>query len=70
MVDTCDRSSNFKATCVNPNCDIVTHTDVSSDNRYKIFKIPGFAGLCSEIAPNKLCIGLFCLADEESCYNQ
>ncbi len=62
MVATCDRPSNFMATCVNPNCDIIIHTHFSSENTHKMFKIPEFAGLsCFEIAHDELCTGLFLL---------
>ncbi len=57
-VDTCDQSSHYMASCVNPSCDIIAHSHVPSDNKQMIFEAPEFVGLsCFQMAHDKLCTG-------------
>ncbi len=75
-VDTCDRSSNHLATHINPNCDPIADSHVSSTNRWLAFKIPQFVGLsCFKIAHHEQSTGLFSVtarssgaADIQTCF--
>ncbi len=64
----CDQSSNHMLTCINPNCDIIAHSHVSSTNKGLVFKIPQFVGLsCFNIAHHELSMGLFSTTSKNSC---
>ncbi len=66
--DTCGRFSNHMATCINPNCDIIAHSLVSSTNRWLIFKNPHIIELsCFKIAHHGISMGLFSVTSKNSC---